>query len=175
MGKFYKEILISFLPLPTCFHRTSKDAEQQPYCLLIIQRQLLLKDCKASCQTFNSISQWASLQKGSVPFHTGLFRKKRFQCPVRLHCKVILKMNNWAPRAEGQQDGQEPSPKHSEHGRGQMDPSWKSSHHQWNQLLDLTEMVRIWAKWGGIPSLPLWLRQLTRSLRDKEVLSSKGS
>lgn len=76
MGKFYKEILIHFLPLPTCFHRTSKEAqEQEPYCLLITQRQLLLKDFRASCQTFNYTSELASLPKGVSPFSQQVFQE----------------------------------------------------------------------------------------------------
>lgn len=76
MGKFYKEILIHFSPFPTSFHRISKDAEEQePYCLLITQRQLLLKDFKASCQTFNSISVLALVPKGVSPFSHKVFQE----------------------------------------------------------------------------------------------------
>lgn len=111
MGKFYKKILIHFLPIPTFFHRMFKDAgEQEPHCILIIERQLLPKDFKASCQTLNYISQLASLQKGVSPFSQEVFRKERF-----LHCKVIMELKNCSQKGEEQEDRQEPSPKLFEH------------------------------------------------------------
>lgn len=149
MEKFYKEILIHFLTLPTCFCRISKDAgEQEPYCLLIIQRQLLLKDFKASCQTFNYISQLASLQKGvSTLLHKAFWEEEvSVKKPVRLHCKIIVELSNCSQKAEEQEDGQEPSPNYSVHCWGTealMDPSWKSPH-----LLSVTNILQKWCVLG---------------------------